>query len=67
MANRVPAFEFLEENNAGKIIPYLSSIQIKLAVDRINDNYDTLAANCKLLSKRYDNSLFTEKLIRNLF
>lgn len=54
IGNILPAFEFIEKNDCGKLISHLSSIQIKSAIDAIEDNYLYYAENTKRLSAEYD-------------
>jgi len=67
ITNKIAGFKFIEDNNAGRLIPYLSSLQIKSAIDSINQNYDELIKNSKMLSKKFDNNIFTDSLIDNFF
>jgi hypothetical protein len=54
IANVLPGFQFIQENNCGKLIGHLSSQQIKLAINAIEDDYITIAQNAKTLSAKYD-------------
>jgi hypothetical protein len=54
VGNILPGFKFIEEKNCGKLISHISSIQLKLAIDAIENDYLTCAQNAKRLSYQYD-------------
>jgi len=60
IANALPGFQFIDKNGCGKLIDYLSSQQIKLAIDTIEKDYLRYAENAKKLS--YTNDF--EKMIQ---
>lgn len=67
IANKIDGFQFIEDNKAGKLIPYLSSAQIKSAITYINNNYNDTVSNAKALSKQYDNTIFTNAFVDKYF
>jgi len=54
IANVLPGFEFIRKNHCGKLIDSLGSVQIKQAIDAIEESYVEIANNAKLLSQEYD-------------
>lgn len=67
VTNNIDGFKFVEDNNAGRRIAYLSSLQIKSAIDLINENYIEFVKNSKMLSKKFDNNIYTDNLIEKFF
>lgn len=57
IGNNIDGFRFLETDKAGVLTPTLSSLQIKKAIDKIEEDYKTYAQNAKQLSKEYDFSI----------
>lgn len=54
IGNKLQGFDFIEEKKCGKLIGYLSSLQIKSAIDAIENDYLTYAANAKKAALTYD-------------
>jgi hypothetical protein len=54
IANQLPGFKLIEQNNAGVLIPYLSSNTIKSAIDKIESSYFEVCENAKRASKGMD-------------
>lgn len=54
VANQLPGFDFIAKNNCGYLIPYLSSLQIKLAIDQIEKDYTNFTVEAKKISLEND-------------
>jgi glycosyltransferase involved in cell wall biosynthesis len=54
VANNIPGFNFLVQNHCGELIDYLSSNQIKKALDKIESEYKFYSKNAKSYSKKND-------------
>ncbi len=54
IGNRLSGLEMIESSNAGVLIPYLSSLQIKIALDKIESSYLNIAENAKKVSENFD-------------
>lgn len=54
IGNQLSGFSVVNEYNAGSLIPHISSIQIKLAIDKIESDYTSHAKNAKKISKDFD-------------
>jgi len=54
IANRLPAFKFIEDQKCGLLVDHLSSLQIKLAIDQIENDYIGFAKNSKKISAEND-------------
>ena len=54
IANVLPAFEFINKQGCGKLIDYLSSVQIKLAIEYIENDYLKMAEKAKSVSSQFD-------------
>lgn len=54
IGNKLSGLEMIESSNAGVLIPYLSSLQIKIALDKIESSYLNTAENAKKLSEKFD-------------
>lgn len=54
IGNVLPGFQFIEKTVSGKLISYLSSQQIKMAIDVIEKDYLKYAENSKRISFAYD-------------
>jgi hypothetical protein len=63
IANTLPGFQFIDENRCGKLIEYLSSLQIKSAIDSIEKDYFLYAENAKSISYHYDFSTMIQPFL----
>ncbi len=63
VANILPGFQFIDENRCGKLIGYLSSLQIKSAIDSIEQDYLLFAENAKSISYQYDFSTMIQPFL----
>ncbi|HNW90494.1 MAG TPA: hypothetical protein PKN48_12585 [Bacteroidales bacterium] len=54
IANNMSGLKFIEDTQCGKLIDYISSIQIKAAIDAIERDYEHFAKNAKSFSKEND-------------
>lgn len=54
IGNKLSGLEVIESSNAGVLIPYLSSLQIKIALDKIESSYFNTAKNAKKVSEKFD-------------
>jgi len=63
IGNQLSGFKIIEESNVGRLIPYLSSLQIKRALDDIEANYYDMAIRAKQLSREFDSNVFLDRFI----
>ncbi len=54
VASNVQGFKFLEEKKCGELVDFLSSLQIKKALDKIENDYEFYAKNAKSVSREND-------------
>lgn len=66
IGNQLKGFKIIEENNAGVLIPTLSSRAIKKSIDVIENNYTEMARNAKMASDKFDFNNNIKPFIKNL-
>lgn len=54
IGNVLPGFKFINETKSGVLVNYLSTQQIKMAIDAIEEDYLTYAENAKRIASEYD-------------
>ncbi|MFA6087614.1 hypothetical protein [Mucilaginibacter sp.] len=54
IGNSLPGFQFINDTKSGVLVNYLSTHQIKMAIDAIEDDYLTYAENAKRISSEND-------------
>lgn len=54
VANQLQGFKFIEKEGCGQLIPYISSIKIKMAIDKIEEDYNKIASKAKETSLKFD-------------
>jgi hypothetical protein len=54
IGNVLPGFQFINNTKSGVLIDHISTPQIKMAIDAIEEDYSTYAENAKRISFEYD-------------
>lgn len=67
VANKLPCFELIENKGAGQMVSCLSSLEIKRAVDIIENSYLLTAQNSKNISHEFDFGSFLAPALRKLW
>ena len=67
IGNRLQAFSMIETNKAGVLIDNLNPSEIKRALDIIESDYKNMANNSKMLSLKYDNAKYLNKIINYIY
>jgi len=63
IGNQLSGFQIVESKNAGRLVKYLSSLEIKNALDAIEVSYLEIASNSKKISLEFDLKIFMDNVI----